>query len=389
MRVALVTTSFPLHRGSTSGTFIADLAQALAAHVELTVIAPCDDRPEPPTSPGNFALRCFGYAPRRWRVLAHGAGGVPQALARRPWLYALVPVLLIALFFAVRRAARKSDIVHANWSITGVVAALAARTAGKPALVTLRGSDVARAHTSWLYRRLLRACVRLNSRIITVSDDLMHRTLALAPRAQHRIVVIPNGVAANFFAIKRGDARTPLRAIVVANLIPDKGVEVAIRALADCADVELRIVGAGPEDERLRTLAQSLALSSRVHFLGAVPHAHMPALLADAEVFILTSYHEGRSNALLEAMAAGCAVVAGAIPGIDEVVAADVSGLLFAPGDARALAAQLQKLRDTPALCSALGTAARNTLLARGWRWSDTAARYVEAYRQVAGAATH
>lgn len=385
MRVALVTTSFPLHRDSTSGIFIAQLVAHLTPTVAVTVVTPCDARSD--RSDSRFSIECFRYGPRAWQVLAHNAGGVPQQLRRRPGLYALLPIFLASLFIACIRAARRADLVHGNWSVNGAVAGLAARLSNRASVVTLRGSDVVRAQQSRIYRWLLRACVRLNSKIITVSDELMQRTIALAPRARGKICAIPNGVAEEFMNTLRTPPATILRVVAVGNLIRDKGIDTLITALHDCAKVHLRVVGTGPDAMPLRALAGRLGVD--VEFLGAQPHAKMPALLADSDVFVLSSYHEGRSNALLEAMASGCAIIASAIPGIDEVVTHETTGLLFPPGDASALSAQLQRLTDDRALCVRLGTAARQHIQQSPWRWPLTAARYLALYREAVAASTH
>lgn len=382
MRVALITTSFPLHRDSTSGIFIAQLVEHLTPTVAMTIVTPCDTRMAPTSR--SHSIRCFRYGPRSWQVLAHNAGGVPQQLRRRPWLYALLPIFLVSLFIACVRAARRADLVHGNWSVNGAVAGVAARITRRPSVVTLRGSDVVRAQQSSIYRWLLRACVRLNSKIITVSDDLMQRTIVLAPRSRGKISTIANGVGETFFSMPRTPRTTVLRVIVVANLIRDKGVDTVVTALRACTNVSLRVVGAGTDASALRELAGKLGVN--VEFLGSQPHTKMPALLADSDVFVLPSHHEGRSNALLEAMASGCAIIASDIPGIAEVVSHEVTGLLFPVGDASALATCVRRLADDPTLCAQLGTAARQHIEQSAWRWPVTAARYVALYREaVAG----
>jgi sugar transferase (PEP-CTERM/EpsH1 system associated) len=124
-------------------------------------------------------------------------------------------------------------------------------------------------------------------------------------------------------------------------------------------DARLRIVlvGAGPMESELRARAQSLGLSGRTWFAGAV--TDVPALLSSFDVFVLSSLMEGISNTLLEAMACGLPVVATAVGGNVELVRDGDTGLLVSPGDVEALAQTLARVATEPELASMLGARAR------------------------------
>jgi glycosyltransferase involved in cell wall biosynthesis len=104
-------------------------------------------------------------------------------------------------------------------------------------------------------------------------------------------------------------------------------------------------------------VAAALGLGERVEFLG---HSDdVPALLAASDAFVLPSLFEGTPLALLEAMAAGKAVVTSAIAGVDEVVSDGETGLLVRPGDPDALAEALRRVVGDAELRARLGAAAR------------------------------
>ena len=107
----------------------------------------------------------------------------------------------------------------------------------------------------------------------------------------------------------------------------------------------------------MRQLAASLGLAGVVHFLG--PRPDVPDLLNAMDIFVLPSYSEGMSLALLEAMAAGLPVIATAVGGTPEVVTDGENGLLIPPRDAEALAGALERLLADPALAQHLGANAR------------------------------
>jgi glycosyltransferase involved in cell wall biosynthesis len=110
--------------------------------------------------------------------------------------------------------------------------------------------------------------------------------------------------------------------------------------------VRLLVLGDGPGREETEAMAQKVAPEgSRVHFLGALPDASSIFGLADV---VLISQKTGGVNVALEAMAAGCAMVAAHTPDLAAVVCSGVTGILTPVGDAPAMAHALRRLLDSP-----------------------------------------
>jgi glycosyltransferase involved in cell wall biosynthesis len=163
----------------------------------------------------------------------------------------------------------------------------------------------------------------------------------------------------------------PFILVAVAQLIAAKGIDVAIRALPELPPrARLWVVGEGPADDDLRRLAATLGVEAETHPLFQAADACVcPSLWAEAA---------GLVN--LEAQACGLPVLASAVGGIPEYVADGVTGLLFPPGDHKALAACVRRLLDEPGLAAALGRRAR----ARAEAEFSVAARldeYLDLYR--------
>jgi glycosyltransferase involved in cell wall biosynthesis len=152
-------------------------------------------------------------------------------------------------------------------------------------------------------------------------------------------------------------------ALVVAHLIPDKGVEVLLRALSRLPDaVTAWVVGGGPESERLRRSARDLSLEKRVHFLGN--QRHVQPYMQAADCFVCPSLWEEAAGLVnLEALACGLPVVASRIGGIPELVEDGRTGLLFPAGDAEALADGIARLADDRELRQRMSREARSTAL--------------------------
>ena len=152
--------------------------------------------------------------------------------------------------------------------------------------------------------------------------------------------------------------------------MPQKGVDVLVEALPRLSGAAtawpVTLVGDGPERDRLQAQAKDLGVSDQLRCLGF--RSDPERFLADAAVFVLPSRFEGMPNALLEAMAAGLAViVTDASPGPLEVVEPGVSGLVVPSDDPDALAAAMASLASDPERCRRMGAAARARIAALDW----------------------
>jgi len=119
------------------------------------------------------------------------------------------------------------------------------------------------------------------------------------------------------------------------------------------SDVRLVIVGDGPERSALEDQISRLRIEDRVSLPGFRPD--IDALLADADVFVLTSRYEGISIALLEAMRSGLPAIGTSVGGIPETIAEGATGFLIAPDDDEALADAMTRLADSKLLRETMG----------------------------------
>ncbi|MDT8388784.1 MAG: glycosyltransferase family 4 protein [Thiogranum sp.] len=378
LKTLVLTTSFPLRRDSVSGIFVKRLVDAMATPMDVQVVTPADRSDLPCDTDDVYPIQCFRYAPRHWQVLAQGAGGIPVALRQQPLSLALVPFFMMGMLFSTLRAARHCDVIHGNWSIGGAIAGLAGRLLGRPVVTTLRGEDVSAADANRSYAALLRLSFLFSDRIVTVSRAMADELAQRYPAHRHKLVTIHNGVDDSLFQCRRpafDSARC--RVLFVGSLIPRKGAEVLIEAMNLIGQAhELQLAGAGAERLRLETTVGDLGLSGRVNFLGAIPPAEVAGLFEQADVLVLPSYSEGRPNILMEAMAAGVPVIGSDIEGISEVISEGENGLLFAAGDAEALAGRLQELISSAELQARLTAGGRACIRDNGLSWTSAAQQY-------------
>jgi glycosyltransferase involved in cell wall biosynthesis len=204
--------------------------------------------------------------------------------------------------------------------------------------------------------------------VVTCTEANRDYLAGLLGAEAEKVVVCRHGVDLERFATI--DRRpVPGRILSVGRLVPKKGFDVLLRALAVLAarevQFECRIVGGGPLAGELRELARSLGIADRVVVAGARPQTELVREYAEAEVFALAPRvldngdRDGIPNVLAEAMAAGVPLVSTAISGIPEVIDGDRTGLLVPPDDPAALAGALESLLLDPDLRAAVAQAAR------------------------------
>lgn len=146
--------------------------------------------------------------------------------------------------------------------------------------------------------------------------------------------------------------------ICVGRLSPEKGQAGLLRAFSGLAKnhprLKLRLVGDGPDQSALKSLAEELGIAPSVSFLGRLSEEQTLAEIAQSDLLALPSFMEGLPIVLMEAMALGVPVVASRVAGIPELVEDGVSGLLFAPSNWDELSAQIERLLNDNALCDAV-----------------------------------
>jgi glycosyltransferase involved in cell wall biosynthesis len=383
LKVLLLTTSFPLIKGSRSGIFIKKLVDNLPPAFQVTVLTP-DSSFKDISNPSSYELVRFRYAPKRWQKLAHGSGGIMEALSQKHLSCLLIPALLGSSFVVSCWYAFKADVLHANWSISGVIAGIAGRITGKPVVTTLRGSDVNLMHRSLLMRMLVNICLYLSESIVTVSPSLKNTLEKEFPSYSNKIKVIPNGIDEAFFTQKNilPEHLEKVRFLYVGNLTEGKGVQLILAALASLKKVHwsFDIVGDGPEMEQLLEYCQQSTLGTKVIFHGAVAPEEVPLFLQKADVFVFASFSEGRPNVVLEAMAAGIAVIASAIPPVLDLIEDGKQGLIFPVGDKKRLRELMEYIISHPEERSVMGEQARKFILSQGLSWQKTGQQYADIY---------
>lgn len=276
-----------------------------------------------------------------------------------------------------------------------LAASLAGRLLGKPVFVKLGGGrgigELAASSASLSGRLKIKLLSWLKPRFVAVARELAQEAAAYLGSVP--LHILPNGVDTERYRPVAAAEKEAMRRrlgwpsglgfLYVGRISPEKRLPRFLEAWAEAAaKAEVlsfaAFVGEGPELRLLEEIARRGPLRDRVYFHA--PMEDIQAAYAAAEVFVLPSVSEGLSNALLEAMASGLAILGSRVGGTAEAVEEARSGFLFAPDDASDMRRQLGKFFAHPELCARLGQAARQAALER-YCLAGVARRYEELYR--------
>lgn len=229
-----------------------------------------------------------------------------------------------------------------------------------------------------VYRAQLTEKIRRACFVVCTSDFARSQAMARTDESEwEKLRVVYCGVDPAEWRAPPQDPRTGcdrstgssrFRVLSVGRLIALKGHAILIHAVAELRrgdrEIEVTLVGDGPDRAALEALAQRREVSDLVHFVGSVGQDSIRDYFANADAFCLPSFAEGMPLALMEAMAMELPVITTGIMGIPELVEDGVSGLLMPPARVDALAALLRSLAGDPALSRRLGRAGRAKVVA-------------------------
>ena len=316
---------------------------------------------------------------------------VPANGSRAP--VALAPAAALRIRRILERA--RPDVVHVHEPLVPVVGPVAALTSGAARVLTFHATA-----EGGVLPRLYRG-IRAPGRAIVERADALTAVSPVAAAFHARMLaldvgrfaIVPNGVdVARFAAHRATGARRTDELVFLGRLEHRKGADLAVRAFLRVAterpDARLRVLGDGPLAPMIARLVADAApdVAARIELSGRADPADLPRLLARADVAILPARGgESFGIVLLEAMAAGCAVVATDIPGYRAVARHDREALLVPPGDIGALAAAAARLLEERSLADRLRTA--GAARAAEHDWPIVARRMREEYERACSAA--
>ena len=361
MRILVLTTSYPATPGDYRGSFVRDLALALAdrGH-EITVMAPHPGGQAVAEDKGSgVTVERVSSSPLGGATL-FGRFGVVETLKSEPWRLAELPFSLTAYCLRAAWAVRNHDLVVANWLVPcGLIAASLARLPrGKPVVVVEHGGGVRLLNRVPGGSRLLSFIARHLTAVQFVARGQRDASLDmldwsdrdhLAGRSFTFPVPVADAPGLRSDAPKRF-CFPPLKLLFAGRMVDVKGPLLLLKSFARTRNCVLHMVGDGPLKEEVESYINDQYLSERVTLHGELTRHSLSTLYAQCDVLVVPSQagsnrlSEGVPRVLMEGMAAGLVPVVAATGGMPDVVRHGSNGMVFTPGGSVELSQALKKL---------------------------------------------
>ncbi len=360
MKVAFLTTSFPEKGHESRGPFIKHLYDHLIrekVHIELVL-------------------------PKGYHSLKD-QGGIFPALKGNIINKILFCAYTFHFLTLIPLKARTTDIIHANWSYTAFLALITKPLHRKKILLTERGPEIVYTKNP-IIKHVVRFVYTHVDTLVTISSSIAADITSIYHIKN--VLVIPNGVDRNSFPEGKEQLRKkfniPLNQFVflsAGRLIKRKAIDQLLPIFKEISTGDLYIVGDGPERASLERLAQSLDITSRVHFVGEILPADVFQWMHAADVFVFPSSMETGGNVLLEAVASGLPIITTNVGWAHDVVLPGKNGFIVHPYDSLAFTQAMQTFLKNKTLQKKFSNASIH-MIKNNFKWEQCAKNYIKAY---------
>lgn len=277
----------------------------------------------------------------------------------------------------------KPDLVHVHYA--GGFGIWGLRTAMKPAIYSVWGSDLRNFSANGFLRFLFKQMLNFATRISTTSQYLEQQVLGLVPDASGKIEVIPFGAEIPN-EVPPMPTTPPIRLCIIKQHTHVYGLDILLNALAEVRkempDIYLSIAGSGPLTAQLQEQARNLSLADNVKFTGFIENRWIYHFISEHHIMVMPSRHEAFGVAALEASACGRPVIASNVGGIPEIVLNNLTGLVIPPNDVPALASAILRLARDSSARQQMGDAGRRLVLAN-YTWEKSLDLMESLYERV------
>ncbi len=290
-----------------------------------------------------------------------------------------LPIRLIRYTLAVWKASRDMDVLYVQNAVAaGLPVALVSSLRRKPFILKFVGDEAWERATQMKKTKklleeflerpegglrttlmmMIQGFVLRRAKIVTTPSEYLGKAIQRAYRIDPKRVITNYNAMEETVTLPFETKRVPHQIATTARLTVSKGVDGIIRATAlikkTIPDIHFVVAGEGPEMDNLVALAKELSVESAVTFLGKISRAETWQLRKNSEVYVLNSTYEGLPHTVLTSFAAEIPTVATDIPGTNEAIYNEKTGLLVEPGNTEELAAAIIRLFEDKELCKRL-----------------------------------
>lgn len=415
MHIGVLTHNYPRFPGDFSGVFVEALCQELVRQEQqVTVWAPFDAAyaykgDQQPATDDPLQLHLYRYI---WPDPLHRLGymrSMQADLMLRLEAYLLSPLMFAAGIATVMRQARqlRPQVLHAHWLLpNGFMAAVVSRRLGIPLVISVPGSDAQVAGQHPLFRAMARFALRQAHLLTANSAELRDSVVRIGAEPGKFDLIIygtdPQALRpdATGVAELRSQWQTPsdgaaLVLLCVGRMVPKKGFDVLIRALAEPIlrqrNLVVVLVGEGDNKVSWQQLAQELGVAHRLRWVGNVPKTAIGLYYNACDLLLNPAVNrpvDGLNVCVLDAMSCGKPVIGSTVAGNPLAIVDGVTGLITPAGDVAALAQAIARLGDDAALRQRMGAAGR-ARIEQELGWPPLARRYLQHFSNLQNNGRH
>jgi glycosyltransferase involved in cell wall biosynthesis len=397
--ILVLTSTFPRWANDTDPPFVMELSRRLVKeNIRIEILAPHAEGAKQKEIMHGMTVYRYRYFFSKWERLAY-AGGILANLKKNKLLYFLVPFLLISQMISIIKLIKKNkyDLIHAHWLIPqGLLAVLVSKILGKDCpkiLCTSHGGDLF-AFQSSLFLKVKTGILNYCDGVTVVSNYMRDICLQII-NIDEKLHVCPMGVdlVSTFRPVEKTE-RDDNTILFVGRLVEKKGVFILLDAIniliQDYPDLELLIVGDGPERDKLEERCEVLNIVDSVKFRGALNQEQLPKIYTQATMAVIPSIIDSRNDqeglglVAIEAMGCGTAVIISALPAVQDIVEDGVNGILVQPGNANALANAIKNLLVDKNTREIIASRARQSVIEK-FDWQVAVKKYLAVIESICG----
>lgn len=382
----MLTSSYPI-KGSNLGPFVENIVNGLINNgVEVGVMIFSTTTEYKEYEKNGAKIYEYPYTLLFPPILHKNMGLIPSVKSSF-----LAKFELIGYFLGTRKYLKKIakdyDVIHAHWLLpSGFIACSTKNKIKKPIITTAWGAEF-HLPNNFIVKKALNYVNKNSDSIVAVSRYMKKKAEDYLLDTDD-IKVIPNCVDTKQFSAKRTKSDKIIIA-TIRRLVPEKRIQDLIKAVAKLPDelkekITLWIIGDGPEKAKLEVLTKEMRINNITKFWGMVEHDKIPSLLNRIDIYVNPSIQEGMATANLEAMTAGCCVIATNGVGNDEMIEHRKTGLLYNSKNIEELSAYLKTVITDKRLRQMLANKGRKRII-NTFSNSKIADRYLKIYLKLIG----
>lgn len=408
MRIGVLTHNYPRFQGDYVGSFIEASCRELARQgQQVTVLAPYDpafDRPmREDLGEGAIDLILYRYAWPRWLHRVGYGRSMRSDLALRLEGYLLSPAMIVSGILSTWRWVRRTrpDVLHAHWVLpNGFIGAVVSRITGVPLVVSVPGSDAQVARSNALFGAMARFAFMRAGVITANSADLRDAVASVGADPAKFDMIVYSTDANRLHPDHRGVAElrstlgigaNDIALLAVGRMVPKKGFDDLVRAMADAAlrsrAVVAVLIGDGDEWAAWQALGRQLGVADRLRWVGRVAADRIATYYNAADVMVMpavTQPADGLNVCVLDAMSCAKPVVGSDVAGNPLAIVDGVTGVIVPQRSPQALAAAIARLADDAPLRQRMGDEGRRRIEGE-LGWPALTRRYVRHFQTLAG----